>query len=329
MKKDNVLVISDVCTKKSEKSLMHLLSKASDLAEELGVEVDLCIFGTNVESTIEEAKGYGADNIIVKSFKDINEIADEDITNLSYELIREIEPKIVLFPITVRMKCVSARLAARLETGLTADCIDFSIDKDSKLLLQKRPAFEGRILATIVCPDRLPQMATANADIFELKPRQSKNINVINMTDSNSVNKNPSSIIKIEKIGSSDFDENNQSKIVIGVGRGVSKKVLEVIKVLAKKINANLVASRAVVDNGLLEYKYQVGLSGREISCETYIAFGISGMMQHMTGIKSYKTLVAVNTDINARIMSVANYAICDTAENVVNDLLKYINNKK
>ncbi|URZ14540.1 electron transfer flavoprotein subunit alpha/FixB family protein [Clostridium felsineum] len=324
----SVLVIADVWSKQSENSVARLVSKANQLSEKLNTVVNVCMFGVEIDDSIQMIKAYGVKNIFYKKFGDTSQITDEKLTNLSYELIKKIEPQIVLYPITVRMKSISARLAARLETGLTADCIDFSIDSETNLLLQKRPAFEDSVIATITCPDKLPQMATANPLSFELKEKTIDEIEVVNIDDFSFKTKDKVSVLEIEKIGEETIDEEGKSKIVVGIGRGVNKDDLQQIKLLVKKLNARLVASRAVVDNGLLDYKYQIGLSGKEITCETYIAFGISGMMQHMSGLKSYKNLIAVNTDESARIMSFANYGICDTTENVVKHMLNYLENR-
>lgn len=145
----SVLVIGDVWSNQSEDSLARLVSKASELAENLNTVVNVCIFGIHIENSIQMVKSYGAKKIFYRKFDDICQVTDEMLTDLSYELIKMIKPQIVLYPISVRMKSISARLASRLETGLTADCIDFSIDKETNLLLQKRPAFEGSVIATI------------------------------------------------------------------------------------------------------------------------------------------------------------------------------------
>lgn len=327
--KKSILVIGDVYSKQTEGSLARIVSKARVLANELNVTVTVCMFGTHVKESFAQIQSCGADKIYYKEFSEVSEITDGLITDFSEKIIEMESPQIVLYPISIRMKSVSARLAARLKTGLTADCIDFSIDDSTNLLLQKRPAFEGSVLATIICPNALPQMATADAAAFDLLEGYEKQAELIDMDSFHFQVVQEAQIIKVDYLENELLNGGKQPKLVFGVGRGVDKDTLEKIKQLANQLDAGLVASRAIVDAGMLDYKYQVGLSGKEISCETYVAFGISGTMQHMTGLKAYKTLIAVNPDKDARIMLFANYGICDTAANVVAHMQNYIQNMR
>lgn len=221
---------------------------------------------------------------------------------------------------TVFGKGIAAGIAGLLQTGLTADCTGLQI-KDG-LLWQRRPAFAGDMYATIICKDRRPQMATIRAGVMKpVKPNMGRNGKTFRHMADDDV---PGISKIIQRNGlKQNISPLKEAEIVVGIGMGIaSKKNIEELQEKARRIGAVIGATRAVVDSGLLPAQYQIGLTGSSICPELYLACGISGSAQHMSGV-SAKVLIAVNTDCNSPIFQHAQYGIVDDAMAVVPKFLE------
>jgi len=238
------------------------------------------------------------------------------------KLIKDIKPEIILGAATSWGRTLLPYIAAKLHTGLTADCTSLDIDPRDGKLIQIRPAIGGNIMATIKTRT-LPQMASVRPNLFSPHLDTSR--------------QGKMEIIKDPKIYATDFLENkiiiqkNQkeltaSKIVVSGGAGLkNKNDLELLSRLAEKLNAALGASRKLVERGLVSYPQQVGLSGKVVKPKIYIAAGISGAVQHLAGMQTSQIIIAINKDKYAPIFKVADIGIVSDACSTLEQITKYL----
>jgi len=226
------------------------------------------------------------------------------------DLIKKYMPNIILFPSTKIGRDLAPRVAASIETGLTADCIDLEIQDGN--LIQTRSVYGGNYLADIICPIKRPQMVTVRPNIMEKSERTEKNqpeiiefpVNIeINQLKTKVIEKIETTVTFVKPIDEAD--------IIVSGGRGIgSKDNFKIIEELAEVLNAAVGASRASVDAGWISKSCQVGQSGTVVCPDIYIACGISGTTQHLVGMKSSKKIIAINKDPNAPIFEVCDYGI-------------------
>ena len=288
----------------------ELLNKGRELADAVNTELCAVCLGHNVEG-VEQLGEYGADKIYLFNDPSLAQFQDDIYTQCMVDLIKERKPRMMITGATALGRAFIPRVAAIIETGLTADCTDLGIDKENGLLLQTRPTFGGNIMATIVCRTRRPQMSTVRPHVFKKgTPEPGRNAEIINM----SLNGQPTdSRVRLlefikdvtEKIKVEDAD------IIVSGGRGLGKaENFKIVEELADVIGAAVGASRAVVDEGWIPYSHQVGQTGKTVCPKLYIACGISGAVQHLAGMQTSDMIVAINEDPNAPIFEVATYGI-------------------
>ncbi len=242
------------------------------------------------------------------------------------DALAQIGPDAALFPATVRGRFLSAWAAARLDTGLTADCTELCITDDG-LLKQIRPAFGGNLTAEILCRTHRPQLASVRPGVFPLPAKQPERILVqkhISLADVKTY---------LQKIAfrpvQSEVSLQNAEVIVTG-GKGVgSAKAFEKLEKLAGLLGGAVGATRSAVDAGWISYAHQIGQTGINVQPRLYIAFGVSGFVQHTVGMNSSEIVVAVNTDRNAPIFSCADYGIVADWEETIDAMIRFIQNQK
>lgn len=317
---EGILVISNIFTAESIEATAKLVSEACKLAGEVNTYVNLCLFGNVTQENLKFLRQYGAKVIYIYTSEARAQESIEYNLETAYQLIDKCTPEIVLFPTSLQMKSIAPRLAARLHTGLTADCLALRMGKKGRWLEQVRPAFNGDLLATIICPHTSPQMATVHASRFELK----KNLEQVSYIEELPVLNNVD--LKCEIFDKTFVRENKtkgglsgNSDIVVSYGRGAEKEDnLNLILEFANLIGARVGATRAAVALGLADTSQQIGLTGKEVKCRVYFAFGIEGAIQHMAGLRKVQTLIAVNSDKNANIIKAADYAIIGKIEKIL-----------
>ncbi|MDD6142983.1 MAG: electron transfer flavoprotein subunit alpha/FixB family protein [bacterium] len=242
------------------------------------------------------------------------------------DALAQIGPDAALFPATVRGRFLSAWAAARLDTGLTADCTELCITDDG-LLKQIRPAFGGNLTAEILCRTHRPQLASVRPGVFPLPAKQPERILVqkhISLADVKTY---------LRKIAfrpvQSEVSLQNAEVIVTG-GKGVgSAKAFEKLEKLAGLLGGAVGATRSAVDAGWISYAHQIGQTGVNVQPRLYIAFGVSGFVQHTVGMNSSEIVVAVNTDRNAPIFSCADYGIVADWEETIDAMIQFLQNQK
>ncbi|HHW49250.1 MAG TPA: 4Fe-4S binding protein, partial [Clostridiaceae bacterium] len=282
--------------------VLELLGAGRKLADDLGVPLSAVLLGENVENIAGGLICYGADNVYVVDDPSLKYFNDESYTDIFVQLVTMYKPEIVLMGATTYGRSLAPRVASRLNTGLTADCTGLEIDPERKILLQTRPAFGGNLMATIICPNHRPQMATVRPKVMKaLEPDRSRKGEIIKP-----VVKIPENVsIKVKEVVTNVCEMVNltDADIIVSAGRGIGDpKNLKLVEELARVLGGAVGASRAVVDAGWIEYSHQVGQTGKTVGPKIYFACGISGAIQHLAGMSSSDIIIAINKNPDAPI---------------------------
>ncbi len=291
---------------------LELVGKARELADALGTEVTAVALGYEIEAMAEKLGRYGADNVILADAPELKVYMTEPYTRILTEIIEAKKPEIVLYGATAIGRDLAPRVSARVHTGLTADCTGLEIDPETKNLRMTRPAFGGNIMATIICPDYRPQMATVRPGVMQrIKPIESRaNVEhfAVNVPKE-SVNVEILDIIK--KV--SDKMDIQDAKILVSGGRGMGgPENFQLLEELACAFGGGCTvsSSRACVDAGWVPKDRQVGQTGKTVRPDLYIACGISGAIQHLAGMEDSDVIIAINKDETAPIFEVADFGV-------------------
>ena len=306
----------------------ELLAKGRELANTLKTELCAICFGYNI-SEIDQLIAYGSDKVYLLDNPVLATYPEDYYTWELTRLIEEHKPEIVIAGATSLGRSFIPRVAAKLKTGLTADCTELEIDAENRLLLQTRPTFGGNIMATIICQTRRPQMATVRPRVFKKStPDKSRKGEIIK------VDFNKEGVASRTRLLSFAEDLTERVKIedtdiIVAGGRGLGKaENFQLLKELATAMGAALGSSRAVVDEGWIPYPHQVGQTGKTVSPKLYIACGISGAVQHLAGMQTSEVIVAINNDPNAPIFEIANYGIVGDLFQIVPMLIDKLKNE-
>ncbi len=289
----------------------ELLGKGRELADKLGVELSCVLLGHNIEGKTKDLIAKGADLVYLVDDPALVNFSDEPYTKVLIKLIEKYKPEIVLCGATSIGRSLISRVAVKIYTGLTADCTELNIDKEKRLLLQTRPAFGGNIMATIISPNYRPQMATVRHKVMkQLASDEARSGKVIKESYEEDVLKSRTKLLDIVEEVSSTINI-AEADIIVSGGRGLrDPKNFVLVEELAKVLNGAVGASRAAVDAGWMPYSHQVGQTGKTVCPKIYIACGISGQIQHLVGMQSSDTIIAINKDPSAPIFSLATYGI-------------------
>nr|P53578.1 RecName: Full=Protein FixB [Clostridium saccharobutylicum]AAA23237.1 FIXB [Clostridium saccharobutylicum]prf//2108295A 3-hydroxybutyryl-CoA dehydrogenase [Clostridium acetobutylicum] len=304
-----------------QKVSLELLGEGRRVADKLGVKLTALLLGSNVEG-IKDLAEHGADEVLVADNKDLQHYTTDAYTKVICDLANERKPGILFVGATFIGRDLGPRVAARLNTGLTADCTSIDVEVENGDLLATRPAFGGNLMATIACPEHRPQMATVRPGVFEKVNTDGANCKVekveVKLTN-NDLRTKVLEIIKSKK----DIVDISEAKIIVAGGRGVgSKENFELLGELAKVLGGTVAGSRAAVEKGWIENAYQVGQTGKTVKPSIYIACGISGAIQHVAGMQDSDMIIAINKDETAPIMKVADYGIVGDVKNVLPELI-------
>ena len=305
---------------------LELLGCARRLAQQIHCDVT-AIASTGDQRVARELLEYGADHVLL--LPNCPSENDAALAAMTAQLARERRPEILFIGATQFGRSLAPRIAAKLMTGLTADCTQLEIDPDTGLLLQTRPAFGGNLMASILCPQRRPQMATVRPKIFPVPmpdPARKGTVEVIAWPPSEE-----NAIRRLQLLEEKEKDLNiADAEVVVSVGKGIgSAKGIQLAQSLADALGGVVAASRAVVDAGWLPYGRQVGQTGKTISPKLYIACGISGAIQHVVGLANVETVVAINRDPDAPIFQVAHYGIVGDCLEVIPAILEEVKQRR
>ncbi|KAF0133955.1 MAG: etfA [Candidatus Saganbacteria bacterium] len=303
----------------------ELLSEAKNLARTLSCEVSAVLLGDE-KIEVDPLFEYGVDKVYVAAHPELKNYLTAPYTSTLAEMVNTYKPEIFLIGATTIGRDLAARLAIRINCGLTADCTGLAIDPEKKILQQTRPAFGGNIMATIISPNHRPQMATVRPKVFKkIKIQKQKEKNVIKFSP---VIKGEDLLVKIlETIKDESVKVNLQeAEIIVSGGRGIcDQKNFKMIEDLASALGGAVGASRATVDAGWISAHHQVGQTGKTVAPKLYIACGIAGKIQHLAGMQGAETIVAINKDPDAPIFKVATYGIVGDCLEIVPALIRKV----
>ncbi|HJO93321.1 MAG TPA: electron transfer flavoprotein subunit alpha/FixB family protein [Victivallales bacterium] len=310
----------------------ELLSRGTKLAKERNTELTAVLIGGNFdENILLNLLSSGADKILIAEHKLLDHFLVETYSKALVELINKYSPEIIISAATTAGRTLMPYVAMKIHAGITADCTELKIEESTGLLLQTRPAIGGNIMATIKTPVYKPQIATVRtSSSLQVKLDSSDNINLESKLTVYSPNFS-SEHIRTEFLKLTPYDDiiNIQdANIVVSVGKGIKKaENIKIVREFADSIGAAIGASREVIDRGWLSYSHQVGLSGKTISPDLYIALGISGAIQHLAGMQTSKNIIAVNKDPDAHIFEIADFGIVGDLFEVIPHLTDLIKN--
>jgi electron transfer flavoprotein alpha subunit/NAD-dependent dihydropyrimidine dehydrogenase PreA subunit len=302
----------------------QLMSKARDLADVLGVEAIGVVLGSDVGHLGQPLIWRGADRVFIADDRELAHYRAEPYARVLSDLIQERKPEIVLFGATVVGRGLAPRISQRIYTGLTADCTGLDIDESERGLLQTRPAFGGNIMATIICPNHRPQMATVRPGVMRaLEPDKTREGVIENVPVSLQEADTRVKLIEVVKEARRRV-ELEEAGIIVSGGRGLGgPDGFKLMEELAQALGGEVGASRVAVDSGWISQDHQVGQTGKTVRPDLYLACGISGSIQHQAGMKESAYIVAINKDPNAPIFGIADLGIVGDLYQVVPRLIE------
>ncbi len=343
----NVWVFAEQRQGKLMNVALELVGEGRKLAREISEETKVCavLVGNEIEHLIDELYAYGADSVYVIENELLGNYTTDGYAKVLTDAINEYKPEIVLFGATHIGRDLAPRVAARLNTGLTADCtrldvnvanyIDYleenttantrglSRDDESKGLKQTRPAFGGNLMATIITPNTRPQMATVRPGVMAKREKvegaTGEKVVVDVKLAASDINVEVLEIVKAAK----EMVSLTDAKIICSGGRGLGgPEGFKLIEEFAAKVGGVVGASRAAVDAGWIDQSHQVGQTGTTVKPEIYFACGISGAIQHQAGMQTSKIIVAINKDPECPMMKLADYAIEGDLKKVIPEII-------
>ncbi|EET88246.1 Electron transfer flavoprotein alpha/beta-subunit, partial [Clostridium carboxidivorans P7] len=316
---------------KLQKVSLELLGKGRELADKLGVELTAILLGSDIDDIAKELVAYGADTVLYADSKLLKHFTTDGYTKVIYDLVKKLKPEALLVGATFIGRDLGPRIAARLSTGLTADCTGLDIDSETRHLQMTRPAFGGNLMATIECAANRPQMSTVRPGVFEKLQKDVSRTGKIEKINADIVEDDiRTKVIEVIK-SAKDVVDIGEAKVIVSGGRGIgSKEGFEMLKELASVLDGTVAGSRAAIENGWLDKAYQVGQTGKTVRPNLYIACGISGAIQHLAGMQDSDYIIAINRDADAAIMKVADIGLVGDYKKIIPELIdqiKIINN--
>lgn len=297
---------------------LELLGKARELADALNEKVYAMLLGHDLTTQAQECIAYGADTVLRVDAPELATYVTEPYAQAIYQIIRDNKPSIVLIGATTIGRDLGPRLSARVETGLTADCTGLEISEDRDLLMT-RPAFGGNLMATIICKEHRPQMSTVRPGVMRMGQRDENRKGTIEDVKIN-FDKSKFRVRVLETVKQTkNLVDITEAHVLISGGRGVGNaEGFDMLRAMANTIGAEVSASRAMVDAGVLGHERQVGQTGKTVRPDLYFAMGISGAIQHLAGMEESDFIIAINKDKFAPIFNVADLGIVGDVRKIV-----------
>lgn len=309
---------------------LELIGEGRKLADESEGKLYVAVPGYDIDDEVAKLLHYQVDGVFYLKHPLLKHFSTDGYVKSISDAILERKPQIVLVGATSIGRDIGPRIAARIGTGLTADCTRLEIDKEDGKLLMTRPAFGGNLMATIVCPRNRPQMSTVRPGVMERaksSPKAAGKIMEISpRLEDDDIRVELLEVMKEKKKAVNLTD----AKIIVSGGRGVkSPEGFRLIRALAEKLGGEVGSSRAAVDAGWIEASHQVGQTGTTVRPELYIACGISGAIQHLAGMEESKYIVAINKDASAPIFKVCDFGIVGDLNDVIPAMIEAIDARK
>lgn len=327
---------------------LELLGEAHRLAAQIGddTKVGALLVGDDVKDLAKECFEYGADRVYLIQDPLLKNYTTDGYTKVITDAVNEIKPEIFLYGATHIGRDLAPRVAGRLNTGLTADCthLDVSVanyikfaeenttlntatlnpEDPDKGLKMTRPAFGGNLMATIICPNTRPQMSTVRPGVMsKMEPREGFEGEIIEVKHSLTKDDIKVEVLEVVK-AAHELVSLTDADIIVSAGRGLGDaEGFKLMQEFADKVGGVVGASRAAVDAGWIDHSHQVGQTGTTVKPKIYFACGISGAIQHLAGMQSSDTIIAINKDAESPIFEVADYGIVGDLYKVIPEIMK------
>jgi electron transfer flavoprotein alpha subunit len=326
----DVWVVAELKGGKVRQCTFELLGCGRGLADVLGHRLCALLAGKDVKGHVPEMAAGGADVVYTIEDAKLDEGRTLPHARVISESIRDKMPAVVLFSATPFGRDRAPRISRRLAVGLTADCTELSVDKETRNVLQTRPAWGGNLMATIYSPDTRPQMSTVRPGVMKpLAKNPGKKAEVIKLEYLIAPKDLALELLELKKDVSHRVNL-CEAKIIVAGGNGVgSKEGFKELEELAKLLGAEVAGTRIAVEEGWITQDRQVGQTGQSVSPELYFACGISGAIQHRSGMAGSKTIVAVNSDPNAPIFGIADIGMVGDLHKVIPEMIKAIKERR
>lgn len=299
----------------------QLITKAKEIAEDKKVVVIL--FEATDENLEKYIKEYGPDEIVVVKDDRLKDATDSEIASLMTELESRRKPNSILFGATVVGRSIAPRLQAKLNTGLTSDCLNLSFDNE--LLVQTKPSYGDNIMCEIICPNHRPQMASVRPNTFAAKKISDKSVTVTEVNDLAFKEAERVKIIEETPLLSKSDSIANADR-VIALGRGASDdKEIGLAEELARKLGAKIGVTRPLTDHSKFSGEDQIGQSGNTIAPKLLINIGVHGAVQYTTGIGNAELVISINKDSKAPIFKYSDFSYVGDSKDFLEGFLKIV----
>jgi len=321
----------------------ELLAVANDLAKQLKtkigsandtVSVECVLLGNNIPALARDAISFGAERVYLVEHPVFEQYMNAPYCKNVTALAKKYTPTVFLIGATNLGRDLAGAVATSLETGLTADCTDIVVDEvdrvDHPLLLATRPAFGGNILATIVCRERLPQMASVRPRVFPVPPKSDNAVGEV-ISEKAVIDFRDRRVEILERIQIDRQGINLEyADIIVSGGRGLGDASgFKMLQELADVLGGKVGATRPCVDAGWIAYEHQVGQTGKTVRPKLYIAAGISGALQHKVGAQNADFIIAINKDPHAPIFDIADMGIVGDLYEVIPEMIAQVRQQK
>ncbi|MFN2219785.1 MAG: electron transfer flavoprotein subunit alpha/FixB family protein [Anaerolineae bacterium] len=321
----NIWVAAEIINGALSSATLEAMGQARDLADQIGVYVYGVLLGDGVEALGQKLFAYGADIVLVAEAPALGEYQPETYTQALACLVEQYRPEILLLPATHLGNDLAPRLAQRLNTGLISHCISLSLDMSERLLLGTFPVLGGEMYHTVACPEARPQIATLEPGAFRLPYEDTHRSGDVELVEVN-LGEARGWLTWVDLDAEADLPTVplSKAKVVVSAGRGLQDAAgFALVEQLAEALGGVVAGSRGAYDEGWISEEQIVGVGGKEIAPDLYVACGVSGDVYHTFGFQNAKLVVAINPDEDAPIMKVANVAVVGDAKLVIPALLE------
>ncbi|MDD5094441.1 MAG: electron transfer flavoprotein subunit alpha/FixB family protein [Dehalococcoidia bacterium] len=308
---------------------LELLGKGRDLAGSLNTQLSAVLLGWQMENLAQDLIHYGADKVYLADDPQLSHYMTGSYTTVITKQILESKPEILLFGATDIGRDLAPRVAKRSGVGLTADCTDLAIEKESGLLLSTKPGYGASMMYIFVCAQARPQMATVRPGVMRALEKDAKRTGqIIHVPVRLEASDMPVKIVKrVKEIKKGAKLE--EARIIVGAGMGVgSAEKFAVIHQLAEVLGAEIGTTKYPLDEGWITGDRMIGQTGKTVKPQLYVACGISGAIQHISGVWDSDTIVAINTDPRADIFGIADYGIVGDLHEVIPALIEELSKR-
>jgi len=325
----NILVVGEVRHGKLLPVTLELTGKARELADKNGEKVLTLLLYKDIDVDPNTVIDYGADKVYCVKDDSFENFDQEVYTKVITKVIEDIKPSVVLTGATSSGRTFLPAVAAKINTGLTADCTGLDIEEGTGLLLQTRPAIGGNIMATIKTPNHRPQMATVRPKNFPKPEPVIRDGIVEELSLDKAYFTSRIEILKFEELEGENVNIQDMDVVVSG-GKGLKRKEsFDMLKELAGLLEGGVGASRPAIETKWISFPHQVGLSGKVVSPKIYFAVGISGTIQHLAGMQTSELIIGINKDKDAPIFQVSNIGFCGDLFDIVPKIILALKKEK